>query len=164
MPVPFELVIEYVFFSPFLFFLLLLLFGLYSLKNNSNKFKKRDKVLFLFKSFSGLWILFLITSNVLFYKAAALPLKFLTPKSIKQDADAIVVASAGVLESGAPTDASTRRAHAAALLYLEKKAPLVIVTGGITDPYLPPSSIKGIPIILQGMGCLLYTSPSPRDA
>ena len=23
---------------------------------------------------------------------------------------------------------------------------------GITDPYLPPSSIKGIPIILQGMG------------
>ena len=114
MPVPFELVIEYVFFSPFLFFLLLLLFGLYSLKNNSNKFKKRDKVLFLFKSFSGLWILFLITSNVLFYKATALPLKFLTPKSIKQDADAIVVASAGVLESGAPTDASTRRAHAAA--------------------------------------------------
>ena len=152
MPVPFELVIEYVFFSPFLFFLLLLLFGLYSLKNNSNKFKKRDKVFFLLKSFSGLWILFLITSNVLFYKAAALPLKFLTPKSIKQDADAIVVASAGVLESGAPTDASTRRAHAAALLYLEKKAPLVIVTGGITGPYLPPSSIKGIPIILQGMG------------
>ena len=152
MPVPFELVIEYIFFSPFLFFLLLLLFGLYSLKNNSNKFKKRDKVFFLLKSFSGLWILFLITSNVLFYKAAALPLKFLTPKSIKQDADAIVVASAGVLETGAPTDASTRRAHAAALLYLEKKAPLVIVTGGITDPYLPPSSIKGIPIILQGMG------------
>ena len=141
MPVPFELVIEYVFFSPFLFFLLLLLFGLYSLKNNSNKFKKRDKVFFLLKSFSGLWILFLITSNVLFYKAAALPLKFLTPKSIKQDADAIVVASAGVLESGAPTDASTRRAHAAALLYLEKNPPWLLLLEVLQTPiFLPPAS------------------------
>ena len=152
MPVPLKLVIEFVFFSPFFFLLLLFLFGLYSLRNNSNKFKKTNKTLFLLKSLTGLWILLLITSNVLFFHAVDLPLKLLTPKSIKQNADAIVVASAGVLESGAPTDASTRRAHAAAELFLEKWAPLVIVTGGITDPYLPPSSIKGIPIILQGMG------------
>ncbi len=89
MPVPFELVIEYVFFSPFLFFLLLLLFGLYSLKNNSNKFKKRDKVFFLLKSFSGLWILFLITSNVIFYKALV---PVLTPFAKNDSPSSIAVA------------------------------------------------------------------------
>ena len=69
MPVPLKLVIEFVFFSPFLFLLLLFLFGLYSLRNNSNKFKKSNKTLFLLKSFTGLWILLLITSNVLFFHA-----------------------------------------------------------------------------------------------
>ena len=152
MPVPLKLVVEFIFFSPLFFFLLLILFIFFSLRKNPKKFKKPSKTIFLLKSFAGLWIFLLLASTSLFYQIVALPLKIITPESIKQNADAIVVASAGVLESGAPTDASTRRAHAAAELYLEQWAPMIIVTGGVTDPYLPPSSIKGIPIILQGMG------------
>ena len=54
--------------------------------------------------------------------------------------------------SGAPTPGSTLRAHAAGKLYLEGLAPLVIITGGVTKPYLHPVKIKGMAIILQGMG------------
>ena len=99
-----------------------------------------------------MWIFLFLSSNILFYHFLAYPLKLLTPKSLKKYADAIVVASAGVENSGAPSNASTIRAHAAAELYLAQWAPLIIVTGGITSHYRPPSKIKGIPIILQGMG------------
>ena len=44
------------------------------------------------------------------------------------------------------------RAHAAAKLYLEGIAPIVIITGGVTNPYSPPVNIKGMAIILNGMG------------
>ncbi len=76
----------------------------------------------------------------------------MTPKSEKKTSDAIVVASAGVHGSGAPTPGSTLRAHTAGKLYLEGLAPLVIITGGVTKPYFPPVNIKGMAIILQGMG------------
>tara|TARA_Y100001970_G_C14230433_1_gene858290 strand:+ start:1705 stop:2247 length:543 start_codon:yes stop_codon:yes gene_type:complete len=76
----------------------------------------------------------------------------MSPKNEKLVSDAIVVASAGVHVSGTPTQGSALRAHAAAKLYLEGIAPIVIVTGGVTEPYFPPVNIKGMAIILQGMG------------
>ncbi|GIT09037.1 MAG: hypothetical protein CM1200mP30_26670 [Pseudomonadota bacterium] len=57
--------------------------------------------------------------NTLFFQLVSYPLKHLTPESTKQPSDAIVVASAGVHKSGAPTPGSTLRAHAAAKLYLK---------------------------------------------
>jgi uncharacterized SAM-binding protein YcdF (DUF218 family) len=98
------------------------------------------------------WVIVLLGSNTLFFQVIYLPLKYLTPKSEKHNSDAIVVASAGVHGSGAPTPGSALRAYAAAKLYLEGVAPLVIITGGVTKPYLPPVNIKGMAIILQGMG------------
>ena len=85
-------------------------------------------------------------------KLIYLPLKYLPPKIEKRKSDAIVVASAGVHRSGAPSPGSALRAYAAAKLYLEGIAPLIIITGGVTIPYQPPVNIKGMAIILQGMG------------
>ncbi len=100
----------------------------------------------------GLWAVLLIGSSHVFYQAFAYPLKLLTPDSVKVEADAIVVASAGVHESGAPTPGSTLRAYAAGRLYLEGWAPKVIIAGGVTEPYQPPVETKGMHIILKGMG------------
>ena len=97
-------------------------------------------------------ILLLIFSSDLFYQAFSAPLKWITPASEKKIAEAIIVASAGVHPSGAPTHSSAIRAHAAGLLYLEKWAPEIIVAGGVTEPYEPPLEIKGIRLILMGMG------------
>ncbi|MBF0287910.1 MAG: YdcF family protein [SAR324 cluster bacterium] len=76
----------------------------------------------------------------------------MTPVSNKQKADVIVVATAGVHASGAPSPGSTIRAHTAAQLYLEGWAPLILVTGGVTHPYDPHVHAKGMHIILRGMG------------
>ena len=114
--------------------------------------RKRKKI-----SDPGWWglsmpILLLIFSSDLFYQAFSAPLKWITPASEKKIAEAIIVASAGVHPSGAPTHSSAIRAHAAGLLYLEKWAPEIIVAGGVTEPYEPPLEIKGIRLILMGMG------------
>ena len=106
---------------------------------------------------SGWWgmtmpILLLIFSSDFFYQAFSAPLKWITPESEKKQAEAIIVASAGVHPSGAPTHSSAIRAHAAGLLYLEKWAPEILVAGGVMEPYDPPLNIKGIRLILRGMG------------
>ena len=93
-----------------------------------------------------------ITSSTLFFQAFSWPLKSWTPKSQKQKADVIVVATAGIHESGAPSPGSTIRAHAAAQLYLEGWAPKILVTGGVTHPYSFYVDAKGMRIILLGMG------------
>jgi uncharacterized SAM-binding protein YcdF (DUF218 family) len=97
-------------------------------------------------------ILLLFFSSDLFYQAFSAPLKWITPASEKKKAEAIIVASAGVHPSGAPTHSSAIRAHAAGILYLENWAPEVIVAGGVMEPYEPPLEIKGIKLILKGMG------------
>jgi uncharacterized SAM-binding protein YcdF (DUF218 family) len=105
---------------------------------------------------SARWWLFpvmlLFLSSDWCYQLVAYPLKVITPLSQKQRVDAIVVAAAGVHASGAPTHTSAIRAHAAGTLYLEGWAPLIIVSGGVTEPYTPPVEIKGIRLILRGMG------------
>ncbi|MEK9763195.1 MAG: YdcF family protein [Deltaproteobacteria bacterium] len=97
-------------------------------------------------------ILLLIFSSDLFYQVFSAPLKWITPVSEKKKAEAIIVASAGVHPSGAPTHSSAIRAHAAGLLYLENWAPEIVVAGGVMEPYDPPLEIKGIRLILRGMG------------
>ena len=115
-------------------------------------FRHRKSLKISFRIILTCWFILIIGSNSLFFQLFLLPLKFMTPKTEKRKADAIVVASAGVHESGSPTQGSALRAHAAAKLYLEEMAPLIIITGGVTKPYLPPVNIKGMAIILQGMG------------
>ena len=97
-------------------------------------------------------ILLLVFSSDFFYQAFSAPLKWITPVSEKIKAEAIIVASAGVHPSGAPTHSSAIRAHAAGLLYLENWAPEILVAGGVMEPYDPPLDIKGIRLILRGMG------------
>ena len=114
--------------------------------------RKRKKI-----SDPGWWgmsmpILLLFFSSDLFYQAFSAPLKWITPASEKKKAEAIIVASAGVHPSGAPTHSSAIRAHTAGLLYLENWAPEIIVAGGVMEPYDPPLDIKGIRLILRGMG------------
>ncbi len=146
METPLKLIVEDIVFGPLLFLLFLLLALLLMLPH-----RRQFKLPFLLL-FSG-WIFLLLGSNTLFFQFIAYPLKQLTPISVtKKHTDAIVVASAGVHESGAPTQGSALRAYTAARLYLEKQAPTIIVTGGVTHPYQPPVSIKGMAIILQGMG------------
>lgn len=138
-------VAEILVFGPFLFFSLLLLLLLRGLWG-------RGALQRLCKSALWLWLWALIAASQPFYQVVALPLKWLTPSGEKQKSDAIVVASAGVHESGAPTPGSTLRAYAAGRLYLEGWAPKVIVSGGVTEPYLPPLETKGMHIVLRGMG------------
>ena len=79
-------------------------------------------------------LLLLIFSSDLFYQVFSAPLKWITPVSEKKKAEAIIVASAGVHPSGAPTHSSAIRAHAAGLLYLEDWAPEILVAGGVMEP------------------------------
>ncbi|MBC8257941.1 MAG: YdcF family protein [SAR324 cluster bacterium] len=142
---PLKFVAEDIFFGPVLILILLSLSLLLMYRQRHN-YKLSFRILFVS------WAFLLLGSNTLFFQAVSAPLKYLTPKSEKHLSDAIVVASAGVHGSGAPTPGSTLRAHAAGKLYLEGFAPVVIITGGVTKPYLPPVDIKGMAIILQGMG------------
>jgi len=115
-------------------------------------FSHRRNLKISFRIILTSWLILIVGSSSIFFQIFLLPLKFMTPKTEKRYSDAIVVASAGVHESGSPTQGSALRAHAAAKLYLEGMAPLIIITGGVTKPYYPPVNIKGMAIILQGMG------------
>ena len=102
---------------------------------------------------SVLWVGLIIASSSWFFQLFSWPLKQWTPDSQKKKADVIVVATAGVHETGAPSPGSTIRAHAAAQLYLEGWAPLILVTGGIvTKTSEGHIAAKGMYIILRGMG------------
>ncbi|HBJ46631.1 MAG TPA: hypothetical protein DDY69_04775, partial [Deltaproteobacteria bacterium] len=142
---PLKLIVEDILFGPLLL-LVLLSCALFLM------FRQRNENKLSFRILLGSWVFLLLGSNTLFFQAISYPLKSMTPKSEKKASDAIVVASAGVHGSGAPTPGSTLRAHTAGKLYLEGQAPLVIITGGVTKPYFPPVNIKGMAIILQGMG------------
>ncbi len=141
---PLKLIIEELFFSPAPFLILLLILAGASWRRNAWTLQT--------KTLLAVWAVLLLSTSSWFFQWFAYPLKWLTPDSTRKQVDAIVVASAGVHASGAPTPSSTLRAYTAARLYLEGLAPLVIVTGGVTEPYAPPVSIKGIHIILRGMG------------
>ena len=142
---PLKLIIEDIVFGP-LMILLLLSSSIIMLYRHRYYFKLSFKILLVS------WVILFLGSNTFFFQAIYLPLKYLTPKTEKQKADAIVVASAGVHRSGAPTPGSALRSYAAAKLFLEGFAPIVIITGGVTKPYNPPVNIKGMAIVLQGMG------------
>ena len=141
---PLKLILEELLFGPAPFLLLLLLLA--------GSIWRRSGWSLQTKTLLGIWAVLMLSTSSWFFQWFAYPLKQLTPPSVHKQVDAIVVASAGVHESGAPTPSSTLRAYTAARLYLEGWAPLVIVTGGVTEPYAPPVSIKGIHIILRGMG------------
>ena len=142
---PLKFILEDIVFGP-LFLLTLLTCTLMLM------YKHRKDLKISFRTLLGSWVVLFLGSNTLFFQLVSYPLKYLTPESTKYPSDAIVIASAGVHKSGAPTPGSTLRAHTAAKLYLEGLAPIVIITGGVTEPYLHPVNIKGIAIILQGMG------------
>jgi uncharacterized SAM-binding protein YcdF (DUF218 family) len=142
---PLKFIFEDIVFGPILL-LVLLSSALLLMFTHRHQYKLSYRILIVS------WVILLLGSNTLFFQIIYLPLKYLTPNSEKHKSDAIVVASAGVHSSGAPTPGSALRAYAAAKLYLEGVAPLVIITGGVTKPYLPPVNIKGMAIILQGMG------------
>ena len=141
---PLKLILEELFFSPVPFLILLLILAGSSWRRNGWTLQS--------KTLLAVWTVLLLSTSSWFFQWFASPLKWLTPESVRKQVDAIVVASAGVHSSGAPTPSSTLRAYTAGQLYLEGLAPLVIVTGGVTEPYAPPVSIKGIHIILRGMG------------
>ena len=141
---PLKLILEELFFSPVPFLILLLILAGSSWRRSGWTLQS--------KTLLAVWMVLLLSTSSWFFQWFAFPLKWLTPESVHKQADAIVVASAGVHPSGAPTPSSTLRAYTAGRLYLEGLAPLVIVTGGVTEPYAPPVSIKGIHIILRGMG------------
>lgn len=145
---PIKLIIEELLFSPLIFFIFILGVILWPLRGK--KQYHHPKLLWLL----GICFLLIFLSTETFFQWFSYPLKQMIPESQKNKADAIVVASAGVLDSGSPTQGSAARAYAAAQLYLEKWAPLVIVTGGVTRPYTPPVEVKGMHIVLKGMGVL----------
>ena len=140
------LIIENLVFSPLVFAILVLLALIWPIQR-----KRREKNLRI-KWIISICVVLIILTNTWFFQLFSWPLKLLTPASEKHKADVIVVATAGVHESGAPSPGSTIRAHTAAQLYLEGWAPLILVTGGITKPSNEPIDAKGMHIILRGMG------------
>lgn len=146
MQTPIALIIEHLVFSPLVFAIFMLIALLWPIE------KKK-----LHKNYRLRWIVvisvgLILVSSTWFFQLFSWPLKQLTPVNQKQKADVIVVAAAGVHESGAPSPGSTIRAHTAAQLYLEGWAPLILVTGGVTKLYNPHVDAKGMQIILRGMG------------
>lgn len=141
-----SLIVEHLLFGPLVFLSIGLIILLWPVKEQRKK--KQSKT----KWFLALWLILFVGSSTWFFQLVSWPLKEWTPKSQKQKADVIVVATAGVHESGAPSPGSTIRAHTAAQLYLEGWAPLVLVTGGVTHPYSSHVDAKGMHIILRGMG------------
>ncbi len=143
------LIIENLIFSPLIFCIPLFIILIWpSRPARKGKRKANTKVRWVI----AIWIILFILSSRGFFQLFSWPLKELTPASNKHKADIIVVATAGVHESGAPSPGSTIRAHTAAQLYLEGWAPLILVTGGVTHPYDPHIHAKGMHIILRGMG------------
>lgn len=141
------LVIEHLVFSPLVFILpVFIILLIRPAKGQKGRWSRRTKW------FAFFWGLLFLMSSSWFFQLVSWPLKQWTPESKKVKADVIVVATAGVHESGAPSPGSTIRAHAAATLYLEGWAPLVLVTGGVTHPYSSHVDTKGMHIILRGMG------------
>ncbi len=140
------LIIENLIFSPLIFATLVFLALIWPIQRKRRAKEPRIKWII------SLWIVLLILTNTWFFQLFSWPLKRLTPVSEKRKADVIVVATAGVHESGAPSPGSTIRAHTAAQLYLEGWAPLILVTGGISKPSKGPIAAKGMHIILRGMG------------
>ena len=69
-------------------------------------FKHRKNSKISFRTLLGSWVVLMLGSNTLFFQLVSYPLKYLTPESTKHPSDAIVVASAGVHKSGAPTPVS----------------------------------------------------------
>jgi len=64
--------------------------------------------------------------------SAAITLDVVGGRSVaRSDYDAIIVAGAGVLASGEPSRPLAARVDLAARLYRERRAPLIIMTGGI---------------------------------
>ncbi|MBF0238779.1 MAG: YdcF family protein [SAR324 cluster bacterium] len=141
-----KLIIEDIIFGPLIWCILLILVAVWPFSSKETRIQSKYKVVLM------LWVFLMICSSNGFYFLFSYPLRQMIPPNAKKHADAIIVASAGVYDSGAPSPGSTLRAHAAAQLYLEKRAPLVIVAGGVTEPYKPPVDTKGINIILKGMG------------
>ncbi|MGK5095339.1 YdcF family protein [Deltaproteobacteria bacterium TL4] len=141
-----KLVIERILFGPSIFLFVLVILVLWPLKNKQRDDHPKYQWLLI------LWVLVLVLTSTPFFRLFSYPLRQLIPPNQKAKVDAIVVASAGVHRSGAPTPGSTLRGYVAAQLYLEHWAPLVIVTGGVTRPYHPPVDVKGIHLILRGMG------------
>ena len=143
---PIELIIENLIFSPLIFAILIGLALIWPVPQKRSAKNPRIKWLII------ICLVLMILSNSLFFQLFSWPLKGLTPASEKHKADVIVVATAGIHESGAPSPGSTIRAHTAAQLYLEGWAPLILVTGGVTKLYNQHIGAKGMHIILRGMG------------
>ncbi|MBF0279551.1 MAG: YdcF family protein [SAR324 cluster bacterium] len=140
------LIIENLIFSPLVFAVFVLLAVVWPVRRNRREKNPRIKWLV------SICLVLIVLTNTWFFQLFSWPLKFLTPASEKHKADVIVVATAGVHESGAPSSGSTIRAYTAAQLYLEGWAPLILVTGGITKPSAEHFDAKGMHIILRGMG------------
>ena len=86
---PLKLIIEDIVFGP-LMILLLLSSSIIMLYRHRYYFKLSFKILLVS------WVILFLGSNTFFFQAIYLPLKYLTPKTEKQKADAIVVALAGL--------------------------------------------------------------------
>lgn len=148
MQMPVRVILEILIFSPFIFIALSLLIWFWPIRKKDHGHKRK---ILLRRNFI-LWMILFLGSSTGFYRMFSFPLKQIIPVSEKKKAGAIVIVSGGVHESGAPTPSSTIRAHSAAQLYLEGWAPIVLVSGGVTKPYIPPIDKKGIHIVLLGLG------------
>ncbi len=135
-----KLILEHLIFSPFLFGLFILAgLGLCSY------WRKSYSVWLL-----SMCVALLFFSSNLFFQLFSLQLQSWTPASQEKPVDAIIVALAGIHETGIPTQSSVTRIYAAAKLYHKGVAPLLLVSGDVKSSHL--SYHHGAKIILQGMG------------
>jgi len=108
--------------------------------------------------------LLLVLVSPPFLEIVSLPLYGLTPGNLSanlpaapgrvEKADAIVVLGGGVDDLGCPTDFSTRRAYIGSKLFLEGKAPWLILSTGQTNKEINQTEAKAMEMVALGAGVM----------
>lgn len=97
-------------------------------------------------------ILILILVSPPLSEIIAWPLYCVTPKNSDSNADAIVVLGGGIEDLGYPSRLSTERAYVGSCLFLQGRAPLLILSTGYTKSYVNRTEAQAMQLIALGMG------------
>jgi uncharacterized SAM-binding protein YcdF (DUF218 family) len=111
---------------------------------------KHGKTGWLLKLSLGILVLNFIATISFAGYVIALPLKWWTPENSLEQADAIVVLGAYSQRTGAPTAGSAERSYLGSQVFLNGRAPMMLLTG--YSSYDSLGSAKSMRIIALGMG------------
>lgn len=139
-------ILEPIVFGPGIFWALFIIYLFYYRSKNDKRKNIAKKIPFVSL------ILIIVVISPPFVEIVSLPLYYATPENLDKNADAIVVLGGGIDDSGAPGQSSTRRAYLGSQLFLQGRAPRLILSTGYTDSEVNKSEAQAMRIIAIGMG------------